>query len=916
MSAPQYQLTLITSHNPQVVTKEFSLDDDGKVQKQVTANVYSGVMQRQELATPLEFCSLLASLNANQCLAYGVTGHRVIKLVTKKEWEAQGRPEDCLPRSKESFFWPSQGGILMLDYDPPKDGSPALSRGELTQILNHDVGLEAYSHVWWPSTSSCIFNGEVQVSGIKGQRFYFFVKDGQDIERAAKVLNERLWAEGYGHYEVSKSGSLLEKGLFDTSVWQPSRIDFAAGAKCEPPLVQQRGEPQLYEGWDDDAIDTHLFFTDLTQEQELAAELNKGAAKAERVDKAAVVRAQWAQARSLELKKRSPKMAQEHIDAVIEQAVERHQLMGDWRLTVFANGCDHQVTVAEVLANPDRYHGLSTLDPIEPDYDGRRAIGKLFLKGARPRLHSFAHGGATYKLLGERVLIEVIAGKEHLAVDQLIEALRGAPDVFEYGSEVVVAIEGGELMPLADYALRYFAGGLVQFWTWKVNKNGDLVQVMIDPPVSVIRSVQGLGALRNLKEISAVITAPTLRLDSSILDQVGYDEQTKILYEPAGAPWPIALHPSEEQARQALDTLWLPFENFPFVENIDKAVLLVGLLTAAVRPSLPTAPAIGFDAPVQGSGKTLLAKCLGVISNGQEPAVWPHTASRDDEETRKRLFAAIRGGKSALIWDNVVGAFDSVSMAALLTSTVYTDRILSESKVSSIPNRILMLLTGNNLTLKGDMARRVLVARIDPDTERPFARSFDLDPYLYCLANRQKLISCALILIRFYMSAKVKPPGIGRTASFEDWDDMVRQTVIYLNQTIAPNQFGDVMDKMVANQLEDPEQESFRDLLVAWKELFGSRAVTAAEVLQEISSAGYQYVSTDSPRFHLRQAILELNPNFKDSPKSLGSVLRYRKGRIVEGMKLTSPGLSHGTVLWGVESINQKILTPKFGVGS
>ena len=904
-SAPQFQLTLISSHNPQVVTKEFFLDEASQVQKQVTANVYDGVMQRIELSSPADFCSLLASLNSNQCLAYGVTGHREIKLITKKEWEAQGRPDDALPRTKESFFWPSQGGILMLDYDPPKDGSTALSREELTQILNQTIGLDSYSHVWWPSTSSCIFNGEEQINGIKGQRFYFFVKDGQDIERAAKNLNERLWAAGYGQYEISKSGSLLEKGLFDTAVWQPSRIDFAAGAKCEAPLLQNRGEPQIYEGWEADAIDTAQFFSSLTQEQALAAELNKKLAKEKKVTQADVIRKQWKLTRSVELKTRSPIMAQEHIDTIIEQAVERRQLMGDWRLTVFANGGDYQVTVAEVLANPDRYHGLSTLDPIEPDYDGRRATGKLFLKGARPRLHSFAHGGATYKLLGERLFIEVVAGKEHLAVDQLIEAFRLAPDVFEYGSEIVVVIEGGELMPLTEYALRYFAGGLVQFWKWKKDKNDELVQVIIDPPAPIIRSVLGLGALRNLKEISAVITAPTLRLDGTILDQAGYDEQTKILYEPTGVAWPIPQHPSQEQARQALDTLWLPFENFPFVESIDKAVLLVGLLTAAMRPSLPTAPAIGFDAPVQGSGKTLLAKCLGVISTGQEPAVWPHTASRDDEETRKRLFAAIRGGKSALIWDNVVGAFDSVSMAALLTSTVYTDRILSESKVSSIPNRILMLLTGNNLTLKGDMARRVLVARIDPDTERPFARSFDLDPYLYCLANRQKLISCALILIRFYMSSKVKPPGIGRTASFEDWDDMVRQTVIYLNQTIAPNEFGDVMDKMVANQLEDPEQESFGDLLCAWHQLFGSKAVTAAEVLQKLNTVE-AFTDLDSLQHKFRQAIIELNPHFKNSPKSLGSVLRYRKGRIFEDMKLTSPGLHDGTILWRVDIVGAK----------
>lgn len=64
---------------------------------------------------------------------------------------------------------------------------------------------------------------------------------------------------------------------------------------------------------------------------------------------------------------------------------------------------------------------------------------------------------------------------------------------------------------------------------------------------------------------------------------------------------------------------------------------------------LPTAPAFAFDAPVQGSGKTLLAKCVGALMEGRVPDVWPHTAGRDDEETRKRLFTMLRSGARALV---------------------------------------------------------------------------------------------------------------------------------------------------------------------------------------------------------------------------------------------------------------------------
>ncbi len=902
---PDFQLTRITSYNPPVVTKEFALDEQGKVQKTVTASVYSGLMERKDLATPAQFCELLSSLTPNQCLVYGITGHDAIKLMTQKEWEAQDRPADALPRTNESFYWPKSGGILMLDYDPPKDGSAALSREELTKILHKTLHLDAYSHVWWPSTSSCIYEGDQERTGIKGQRFYYFVSDASDLERAAKILNERLWAHGYGHYEVSKSGALLEKGLFDTSVWQPSRIDFAAGAKCIEPLHQDRGVPQPYQGFLSDAIDTAQEFRSLSAEEQLAATQNKKIAKEKRTSEANVIRQQWAAERAQEFKARTPEMENGQIEVVIHQAVERRQLLGDWILTVIAQGKEFQVTVAEVLSNPDRFHGMKTLDPIEADYDGRRVVGKLFLKGARPRLYSFAHGGASYKLVDAIELIELINGKEYLVVDQLLSVLRKAPDVFEHGTEIVAVLDGGQLMPLNEHALRYFVGSLAQFWEWK-KRNDGLVQVMINPPGSVLKTILGLGGLRKLKQISAVITAPTLRLDGSILDEPGYDEATQVLYEPEEITWPIPMRPSREQASQALATLMLPFENFPFVEPLDRAVLLTGLLTAAVRPVLPTAPAFGFDAPVQGSGKTLLAKCLGVLTNGQEPAVWPHTAGRDDEETRKRLFAALREGKSALVWDNVVGAFDSVSMAALLTSTIYMDRILSESKVSSVPNRTLMLLTGNNLTLKGDMARRVLVARIDPNTDKPFAREFSLDPYRHCLIHRQQMIACALTLIRFYLRSKVEPPGKGRTASFEDWDDMVRQTVLYIHQTIATGQYGDVMDKMMANQLEDPEQEILGEFLTAWYELFRSEPITATHALEKIKAGGNLLNNGDSPEDQLYRAIREFNPHFNNSSKSFGMILKYRKGRVCSGLKLTTCGQVDKTTLWSVQVVDLK----------
>ena len=155
---------------------------------------------------------------------------------------------------------------------------------------------------------------------------------------------------------------------------------------------------------------------------------------------------------------------------------------------------------------------------------------------------------------------------------------------------------------------------------------------------------------------------------------------------------------------------------------------MAAILTAIIRPILPTAPAIGLDAPVQGTGKTYLAQCLSVLATGEQPTILPHVKGRDDEELRKRIFALLLAGDKCLIWDNVLGTFDSAAMAALLTSEIFSDRKLGVSETLKVPNKMLVMFTGNNLTFAGDMPRRVLTLRLDAQIENPANRKFKKNP--------------------------------------------------------------------------------------------------------------------------------------------------------------------------------------------
>lgn len=324
-----------------------------------------------------------------------------------------------------------------------------------------------------------------------------------------------------------------------------------------------------------------------------------------------------------------------------------------------------------------------------------------------------------------------------------------------------------------------------------------------------------------------------------------------------------------------------PFLKFPFMSPADRGILLSALLTATVRASIPTSPAFGFDAPVQGSGKTLLANCVGALAMGEAPPVYPHTGGRDDEEVRKRLFSLLRYGSRAVVWDNVIGTFDSPSLAAMLTSQNVTDRILAKSEVVSVPNNAIILLTGNNLTLFGDMARRVLICRIDPRTDKPFARECGMDPLAYVLKNRVKLTVAALTVLRGYLANKPsKAPG--SMASFEGWDNMVRQTVAWVDQDIHPKQYGDPMDAIIEAQSADPEQEILGEVLEAWSELFGDQFVTAAEVIKKLRHFDSHFLSPSKEK-QLAECLREISEKAPTASRSLGTALKYRVGRIVNG---------------------------------
>ena len=885
VSATSIPISVITAIKPKRLSKQLVLKN-GKIDKSGGGILVEGRVEVAHVDGLEGFRELLLELGTDQALVYGLPSISPARVVSKEEFIRRGEPEDMITRSMDHFQWNDGPGVMMHDYDPLA-GTPSLSREELVTILRKTVpGLSDVQMLWWASASSFIDNTQTgeQLAGQRGQRLYIAVKNAADIPRAGEAIIEYLWAAGHGHFAVSKAGSLLSRTVFDSSVWQGNRLDFAAGAICVPPLEQNRGTPLMIDGTVHVA-DTQFLIPNPSKEVRAAADAERKSEKRKVEAEAKEIEEKWIEDRVSQMTE--PDADEEAIDlarATAKRAIKNRVFNGDFVVTLVTNGKRQDLTIGDILDDPSKYHGQLTLDPLEPDYQNHKPVGKLYVMGARPRLYSFAHGGCTYKLVRQLAEIELVRGRSREATDMTSEIMRIQPDVFDFGGALVV-VEHGKVFPVDDAGLAHYLGGITQYWRWHKLPQGQLIKVLEDPAPKVVKQLISLGSRRKLKPLTAVVTAPTLRPDGKVLDTPGYDEKTGILYELDGDAIAVPHKPDLGQALDALERLLMPFKDFPIVDSASNGILLSAILTAAVRPALTTSPAFGFDAPVQASGKTLLANCIAVLVSGEMPTVWPHTAGRDDEEVRKRLFTALRSGARSLVWDNIVGTFDSPAMAAALTSGSFTDRVLGKSESVSVPNRAVMLMTGNNLVLAGDMARRVLCCRIDPRTDRPFARQFDLDPLRYVFEHRVEMIVDALTLVQANLMLNSRQAE-GRMASFELWDDYVRQTVCWVGKELQPGKFSDPMESVINAQVNDPEQETLGEFLEAFVALFGGSAVTSSEILNRIKVSESAFSTSSEQIRSLRDCLNDFNPRATESARSLGKVLKYRLGRVVRGMRL------------------------------
>jgi primase-like protein len=431
-----------------------------------------------------------------------------------------------------------------------------------------------------------------------------------------------------------------------------------------------------------------------------------------------------------------------------------------------------------------------------------------------------------------------------------------------------------------------------------------------NPPSEIPLTMLGRVGEWGYPKLSGVISTPTMRLDGSILDQPGYDEETRLLLiEPPPMPR-IPDAPTRDDALQALALLEDLLQEFPFNNNeVAKAVALAAIITPVVRAAFLVAPLFLSNAPVAGSGKSYLWDTVSTIAIGQLMPVM--AAGRTEEETEKRLGAALLAGRPLVSIDNITGELSGDALCQMVERPLVAIRILGKSEDKFIESRGTTFFgSGNNLIIRGDLCRRSLITTLDPRMERPELRQFDSSPVAKVMDNRGVYIAACLTICKAYIVAG-RPNLPPRLASFEDWSDTVRAPLMWLGKA-------DCVLSMELTRADDPERNELSNMLEAWVDAVGVGTLcTVAKIIVMTGESVGGFGSTE-PRYPdlcvavaaAAFTITKLRGKQAD-PEILGKWLRGFKGRVVDGRRFMAKSNPKGGSRWWVEEIEHETATPR-----
>jgi len=406
---------------------------------------------------------------------------------------------------------------------------------------------------------------------------------------------------------------------------------------------------------------------------------------------------------------------------------------------------------------------------------------------------------------------------------------------------------------------------------------------VIDPPQKYVAVLADSESYAHLSALAGIARQPHLRPDGSIVAEAGFDEMTGLFGVFDARQFNIPDMPTKEQAAAALAEIRALLAEFSFSNEHDEAAALAGILTAAIRPSLPLAPMFHIKAPQIASGKSYLSSIIAAFTSPSSPSAVAFPTS--DEECQKLLLATLMAAPGCVIFDNLTSdLIPYKSLCSALTEESITGRILGISKTATVGTRTLILSSGNNVDAVKDMARRCITINLDPKVETPASRQFNGDPLAAVRDDRAHFVSLALTVIRGWLVSGDAATHCKPLASFGQWSAWVRQSLLWLS-------LPDPAERVFEQLAQDPDRETLGRLLHAWHAEFGETPTMIREAVIRCEP-GMDEILRDIAEE--RQQI---------NRRRLGRWISRHQGRIIDGLRFERASGTTSAERWQAKSV-------------
>lgn len=430
------------------------------------------------------------------------------------------------------------------------------------------------------------------------------------------------------------------------------------------------------------------------------------------------------------------------------------------------------------------------------------------------------------------------------------------------------------------------------------NKVQTTIEEEVSPSTNALQAVLAARTWPKVPALRGIIGTPVLRGDGTLLQSRGYDERTGLYLAPNVELPLVPDAPTKDEVAECRSFLMDSFlHDFPWVHAADCANYVALMVTPILRRFLRVLTPFGIiTATMPSSGKTILTSGPGLLY-GQRVLPW----TDNDEELRKTITSSLATVEGTMIFDNLAEGtvIDSAILANLVTSNVWSDRLLGGNKIASAPNDRLWLATGNNLATGGDIASRSVWVRLDPKMPRPEQRNSgafalgDLTQWIEVPENQRKLLYCLLVLVIDWTRAGAERANdVPHMRQFTPW---AQGTGGFL----AHHGIAGFLANAEEARADDADDAEWRAFFSTWHREFGTDRVTSA-ALRKSAEIDHSFNSDGHDRWN--GTFVTNEQGRKPGAKQLGAILRGQVGRFHGTYVLRKEIRKHDDIaLWWVE---------------